>query len=86
MPILVHEYSVLNWTLWREQILVLYDRPDNEPTTLDLYDVKSRSLTTLESFPPETMVDVAISTDGRWIYLTIEDPRTGDIYLVEGVT
>jgi Tol biopolymer transport system component len=85
-PILVHEYPTLNWTLWRDQIVVLYDRPGDEPTTLDLFDIESQSFETLESFPPETMVDhVAVSFDGRWIYITSEEPRTSDIYLVEGV-
>jgi Tol biopolymer transport system component len=70
------------WTLWRNQLI--HAHLSDVPLGIDAFDLDSGRVDRL--FSPELGVSngMTASPDGRWVLLSIHEPDTSDIMLVEG--
>jgi hypothetical protein len=70
------------WTLWRNQIV--HADLSAPPTRVDVFDLDTGQVNRIFSGELGLYVGMTASPDGRWVLLSIGEPDTSDIMLVEG--
>jgi Tol biopolymer transport system component len=70
------------WTLWRNQIV--HADSSAPPTRVDVFDLETGQVNRIFSGDLGLYIGMTVSPDGRWVLLSIGEPDTSDIMLVEG--
>jgi Tol biopolymer transport system component len=78
------EISGLSWTLWGNRIVYVTEAPQDRVGHVESLDLDTGIVERLFSSEAGLGAGLTVSTDGRWILLSMGEPETGDIMLVEG--